>query len=85
MGHLILQRETSQSVVCVVPPSDRETVIHTTIEEIRGGKVRVGTSAPDDVIVDREEIYHDKLRSKREMAARDAEKALTGKKVEVAP
>ena len=35
-------------------------IITITVTEIREGRVRLGFSAPEGVIIDREEIYHDK-------------------------
>ncbi len=61
---LILSREEGE--VIVIAGSIRITVV-----EIREGRVRLGVEAPQDVIVDREEVWY---RRNREEPGRDGGK-----------
>lgn len=57
MGQLVLSRKIGESIVI-------GDVVRVTIIKIGNGRVRVLTEAPEDVVVDREEIYIAKYRSK---------------------
>lgn len=55
---LVLSRRVEESIVVMVPASagmDHKITIK--IIEIRGDKVRLGISAPDEVPIHREEVY----------------------------
>lgn len=55
---LVLSRETLESIVMTVPPSDRERTIKITVLEIkRGGRTRLGFLTEPEVVVDREEVW----------------------------
>ena len=57
---LILSRRPNESL-CIGPD------IRVTVLGIRGNQIRLGISAPDDVVIDREEVHR---RKQREAAAR---------------
>jgi len=50
---LVLTRKKGESIVI----SD---VVEVTIVEVRGDKVRIGITAPDDIDIDRKEVYENK-------------------------
>ena len=60
---LVLSRKRSETIVI----DDR---IRVTVEGISGGRVRLSIAAPDDVVVDREEIWR-----RKQLEAQAAEKA----------
>lgn len=55
---LVLTRKTDQSIIIGDPKSDA-TPIEVKITEIRGDQVKLGITAPSDVLVDRTEIRLD--------------------------
>lgn len=54
---LVLSRKKNESIVI----ADR--VVTVTIVEIRGDNVKLGIEAPDDIPVDRLEVWHAKKRA----------------------
>jgi sRNA-binding carbon storage regulator CsrA len=59
---LVLSRETLESIVVTVPPSDRQRTIKVTVLEVRsGGRARIGFEAGLEVVIDREEVWRDKV------------------------
>jgi carbon storage regulator len=55
---LVLSRKTGETIVV-------NNNIRITVVEVRGDKVRLGIAAPEDVIVDRQEI-HEKRKNQRD-------------------
>ena len=64
---LVLSREAGEAIVI------GEGLIRVTVVSVRGGKVRVGIDAPDDIRVDRLEIHE--LRQQAELGADSAEES----------
>jgi carbon storage regulator len=58
---LVLSRKIGEEVVI-------GNGIRVKVVEIRGGRVRLGIVAPDDIVVDRHEIHEKRLDSFREWA-----------------
>jgi len=58
---LVLSRKVRETVI--ITPSNGETV-EVFVVEIRGDKVRLAFTAPDSVIIDREEVHEAKQREK---------------------
>jgi len=56
---LILTRKTGESIMI-------GDDISVTVLGVKGGQVRIGIAAPDDVDVDREEIFEKKRRQKED-------------------
>jgi carbon storage regulator len=54
LGMLVLTRKIGEEIVI-------SNDIHITVVEIRGGKVRIGIVAPENVVVDRQEIHEKRL------------------------
>ena len=78
---LVLSRQRDESIVFTVPPSDKPTEITVTVVDLRGDKVRLGSTAPNEVTVDREEVHRGKVRE----AKAAAEKAPEAEKVQATP
>lgn len=61
---LVLGRRVLEKVIIVVPPSAEPTKIEVCLTEIRGGRIdpraRLGFTAPDEVKIDREEVFAEK-------------------------
>ncbi len=53
---LTLGRKTGESVVITVPPSTTPTRVWVTLKEVDRAHVRLGFQAPDEVIVNRQEV-----------------------------
>lgn len=59
---LVLSRSAGEKIIIEVPPSDTPTRIEVVAIQWRhGGKARIGVQAPDQVVIDREEIAARKL------------------------
>jgi len=58
---LVLTRRVGEEIVI-------GDVIRIKVVEIRGGKVRIGIIAPEDVVVDRQEIHEKRLSNAHEWA-----------------
>lgn len=56
---LVLSRKKNEAMVIYLPDG---RIIQIWVVEIRGDKVRLGTDAPKDIIVDRKEVYEKKER-----------------------
>jgi carbon storage regulator CsrA len=68
---LVLTRQPTQSLIITVPATAGPVEIELEIIDIRAdGKVRIGTSAPRSVTIDRKEIHLEKQMEKRAIAAR---------------
>lgn len=63
---LILTRRVGETTFITIPPSDKETVITTTVLGVKGNQVRTGTNAPAQVGIDREEIYKRKQQERQQ-------------------
>ena len=61
---LVLTRKIN-GVITIGDPQSSDAAIEVTVIEIRGDQVRLGITAPDNVVVDRKEIWLEK----REQAA----------------
>lgn len=57
---LVLSRKKDESIYITIPTGE---IITLTVVEIRGDKVRLGINADASVTIDREEVYHAKLRN----------------------
>lgn len=61
-GQLVLSRQKDEKIFIYLGKPGKETVkIEVMIIDVRGDKVRVGTTAPKEWTVDREEIYDRKV------------------------
>ena len=58
---LTLTRKTHQGIVLVVPPSSRPTTLRVMVTSVERGKARLAFAAPDQVQIDREEIFLAKI------------------------
>jgi len=72
---LCLKREVDQRTIITVPPSDKPTIIEEMVIESSPSWARLGYTAPDGVVIDREELHLSKQRDAANKAKRDAEKA----------
>lgn len=61
---LVLSRKRNEKLMFTVPASDQPTEIVLTVVDVRGDRVRLGSEAPREVIVDRAEVYLAKQREK---------------------
>lgn len=61
---LILSRQLGEKIYVTFP--GQEPVI-ITVAQIRGQIVKLGITANNEIGVDREEVYHDKLKKQREL------------------
>ena len=50
---LILTRRPGESLIIELPTGERITV---TVLEVKGNQIRIGTDAPDDIAIVREEL-----------------------------
>jgi carbon storage regulator len=55
---LILSRRNFESVVVGDPYGDTEQMLKVTVVGIDGGRVRLGFEVPDDIPVNRWEVWH---------------------------
>jgi sRNA-binding carbon storage regulator CsrA len=53
---LVLSRKKEESIRCVVPPSDKPTVIDIKMIEIKPGRARFGLDAPVSTVITRHEL-----------------------------
>ena len=63
MKMLVLTRARDEKVVVTVPPSDRPTRLLVEPVDIRASRVRLGFTAPNEVVIDRAEVYREKTRT----------------------
>ena len=59
---LVVSRRLGEEIVIQTPVGN----VVVCVTEIRGGKVRLGVTAPKVIPVDRREVYESKYESKRE-------------------
>jgi len=68
---LVLSRKTGQEIVI-------GNNIHITIVAIKGDNVRIGITAPKEVIVDRQEVHDKRMNSPREPASPPTSTSVNG-------
>jgi sRNA-binding carbon storage regulator CsrA len=69
---LFLTRRVGGKVIITVPPSQEATVVEVELVRLTAEQARLAFDAPDDVVIDREEIHLDKVESMRFAAATEA-------------
>ncbi len=53
---LVFSRRRDEKVILTIPPSNQERTIEVFIVETYSEKVRLGFTAPKEIIIDREEV-----------------------------
>lgn len=69
---LFLTRRVGGKVIITVPPSQEATVVEIELVRLTGEQARLAFDAPDDVVIDREEVHLDKVESMRFAKATEA-------------
>ena len=72
---LILTRRPGEFIITELPTGERITV---TVLGVKGNQVRIGTDAPDDIAIVREELLEGSQNSIKKASASSGDKTLAG-------
>lgn len=77
---LVLTRRVGESILIELPSGE---LIEVTMLDVKGSQVRIGTDAPDDITIIREELRDvDSVNSKRKLAGTDSGVTPAGKRAQ---
>ena len=57
---LILSREKNQKVFIYAKNDNKKLLVEVTVADVQGKKVKLGFTAPEEIIIDREEVFESK-------------------------